>query len=613
MTDEPRADAAAAGDPARPIPRAAGVVDPSVDAQLPGSSDAEGWRRMHPLSPLLRGGIALVVIASIIVANFRDHFVQFFLENGLQGSEGVDVETGDGDVVALFEFLAEQGLLLLVFGALVAVLLLIVFFSWLGWRFATYRITGSAVEARSGVIFRSHRRAPLERIQSVNLQRSLLARVLGLTKIEVVTAGQGGKVELSYLGHRDAKTVREQILRVSGARRRGTGPATGVSEVGGPPPVGFDGSVYDNAGDRFTSRAQDFIDTDIDPEALRAQTLVKVPVGRLIASIALGWESVILVVLIIGIVVGGAVLEAFLIFGVIPLIIVMVSVMFGQFNKGFNFTLSRTDDAIRTGSGLTATMTESLPFGRIHAVEARQPLLWRPLGWWKVRITTAGHSVAQGGQNGVQNVVLPVGREEDVLRVVETLLPGTGNADEAIASLRDGLVGAAHHYVQAGKRSAAVLLWGRRRAGVMIADDDSDHATLRVRRGVLTRSLSIMPIVRAQSVQLRRPLLHRPLGLASIQAHTVLGPVRMEMRGLALGTARIVFDELTAAMLRIQGGEARRLIELRERAKRQEDETAGIEGQRVDIDLGPAVPPREGTGDSTRYDLPSQTGSEVEP
>ncbi|MEJ6489101.1 PH domain-containing protein [Leucobacter sp. USCH14] len=539
------------------------TVDPEVDAQLPGASDAEGWRRMHPLSPLLRGGLALIVIAGIIVANFRDHFVQFFFANNMgDGDSSVDV-SGDRDLVDVYEFLVAEGLVLVALGGILLVLLLIVLFSWLAWRFATYRITEAAVEVRNGIVFRSHRRAPLERIQSVNLQRSLLARALGLTKIEVVTAGQGGKVELSFLGHRDAKTVREQILQVSGTRRRG-GEARTVAEVSGPAPVGFDGSVHAQASDGLTARAHDFIDTDIDPRALEAQTLVKVPVGRLAASIALSWESVILVILIIGIVIGGAVLEAFLIFGVVPLLIVMASVMFGQFNKGFNFTLSRTDDAVRTGSGLTSTITESIPFGRIHAVEARQPLLWRPLGWWKVRITTAGHSVAQGGQNATQNVVLPVGRESDVLRVIETLLPGTGDEAHEIETLRDGLVGPARSYVRGGRRSGAVLLWGRRRAGLRIEDTGGDDATLRIRRGVLTRSLSIMPILRAQSIQLRRPLVHRMLGLGSISAHTVLGPVRMEMRGIELGTAREIFDALAALVLRVQGAEAQRILEARD-------------------------------------------------
>lgn len=512
---------------------------------------------MHPLSPLLRGGLALLVIAGIIIANFRDRIVEIFFAGSLLGDEGLADSFNEQDVI---EYIVDEGLLLLVLGGVLGVILLIVLFSWISWRFATYRINSEAVETRTGVVFRNHRRAPLERIQSVNLQRSLLARALGLTKIEVLTAGQGGKVELAYLGHRDAKTVREQIMRRAAEKRRGdTAAESPIEQIQAPGGVGYDGAVYapDTAG--LTGRAQDFVDSDLDPESLAEHTLVRVPVGRLAGSIALSWEAIILVALVVGIIVGGAILEPFMIFGIVPLLIVMASVMFGQFNKGFHFTLSRGRDTVRTGAGLTATATESIPFGRIHAVEARQPLGWRPLGWWKVRITMAGHSIAQGGQNATQNVVLPVGHADDVLRVIDTLLPGVGNEGAEIESLRDGLTGEARDYLGAGRRAGWVLWWGRPRAGMKIEGLHSEDATLRIRRGVLTRSLSIMPIARAQSVHLRRPLLHRPLGLASVQAHTVLGPVRMEMRGLDLDAAREEFDALAAAVLRIQGAESERV------------------------------------------------------
>lgn len=548
-----------------------GAVSPP---ELPGTADAEGWRRLHPLSPLLRGGIAFIVVIGIIVANFRDSLVNLFVADRFHWeNEGVEAEVS-GDAVELFRFLVERGLLLAAIAVFVGVIAVIVLVSWIAWRFATYRVTDEAVESRRGVVFRTHRRAPIERIQSVNLQRPFVARAVGLTKIDVVTAGQGGKVELAYLGHRDAKTVREQILHRAAVRRSGGADAEDAIDAAdaagaearaaeharrealAAAPVGPDGYVHAESGGALAARAQDFVDVDVDPAALAARALVRVPVGRLVASIALSWEAVTLVAVLVAIVIGGALLEPGLILGIIPLVLVMAGVMFGQFNKGFNFTLSRGADAVRIGSGLTATTTETIPFGRIHAVEARQPLLWRRFGWWKVRITTAGHSVSQGGQNTMQNVVLPVGGEEDVLRVIDTLLPGVGDDESEIAELRNGLSGRAEGYLGAGPRGAAVLLWGRARAGMRIADAGDAEATLRIRRGALTRSFAVMPVVRAQSVQFRRPLLHRLLGLASIQAHTVLGPVRVEMRGIELRAAERAFDLLAATVLRVQGAES---------------------------------------------------------
>ncbi|MFA5606040.1 MAG: PH domain-containing protein [Leucobacter sp.] len=524
-----------------------GAHDGAGAPPLPGTPDAEGWRRLHPFSPFLRGGLAFIVIVGIIIANFRDRLVNLFV------AERFDWEGGDiaenaaqtGDVVALARFLADRGLLLAAIGALVGVIAVVIAVSWLAWRFSTYRVGDVAVEARRGIVFRTHRRAPLERIQSVNLQRPLVARALGLTKIDIVTAGQGGKVELAYLGYREAKAVREQILRRAAAQRDAL-----QTETAGAP-----------LADVLAARADDFVDADVDPAAIADDALVKVSVGRLAASIALSWETVTLVALLIGVIVGGAVVQPAIILAVIPIVLIMAGIAFGQFNRGFNFTLSRGADAVRIGSGLTSTNTETIPFGRIHAVEARQPLFWRPLGWWKVRVTTAGHSVAQGGQNSMQNIVLPVGHEADVLRVIDTLLPGVGDEAHEIDGLREGLTGAGTGYLRAGRRAGFVLWWGRSRAGLLVADPDTPEATLRVRRGALTRSLAIMPIVRAQSVQFSRPLVHRALGLASLQAHTVLGPVRMEMRGIDLADARTAFEELAAEVLRVQSADATRRAE----------------------------------------------------
>ena len=564
--------------PGDPVPVDPAQVDPApVDpAALPGTPDADGWRRLHPLSPLLRGGLFLLVIAGIVIANFRDRFVELFVADQFDGPN-VDGPGSDGfesgGFTDLIDYLVEEGLLLLALGLVLAAIVLVVLISWISWRFSTYRISNEAVEVRRGVLFRNHRRAPLERIQGVNLQRSLFARVLGLTKIEVLTAGQGGKVELSYLAYRDAKTVREQILRSASRKRHGaqspdrhradpTSRADPASRAGdldepisAPAPVGYDGYVHAGPSDPITARVLDFADADVDAQAITENTLVKVPVGRLIASIALSWEAIIPVIMVVAAIVSSIIWEASLALIVVPLVLAFGGIVFAQFNKGFQFTLSRGRDAVRIGAGLTATLTESIPFGRIHAVEATQPLLWRPLGWWRVRVTTAGHSLAQGGQNALQNVVLPVGEEADVLRVIDTLLPGTSETPEEIDALRDALSGPGTGFVRAGRGAAWVLLWGRRRAGIRIADAESPDATLRIRRGALLRSLSIMPVVRSQSIQLRRPLVHRMLGLASLQAHTVLGPIRVEMRGIDLGGARTVFDELAATALRVQAAD----------------------------------------------------------
>lgn len=547
------------------------------------------WRRLHPLSPLLRGGLVLIVVAGIVIANLRDRFIELFLARGVVDAMGPN----EGDII---DYLAGRSLLVWALLGVAVVVLLIIGGAWLSWRFSTYRITAEAVEVKHGVLFRQHRRAPLERIQSVNLQRSLLARILGLTQVDVQTAGQGGKVALQFLGHNDAKIVREQILLaarvskagaagVSGAPANGFAagtaapsgmvpgiaapaaidPATGLPYPApqpapaqqGPIAVDFAGQPYTVAAGAIDSRLRDLADFDIDPSARASGMMIKVPVGRLIGSILLSSEMIVMLGVVAAIIIGSIFASPFMLAAIFPFGIVMVGVLIAQFNKGFNFVLSRAEDGVRIGAGLTATSTETIPFGRVHAVEAMQPLGWRPFGWWKVRITTAGHSAAEAGQNKMQNTVLPVGQLEDVVRVFETLLhEGGPGFEDRHAALRDALIGSGEGYTKAGRRGAWLLWFGVRRAGVQIHQPNDPSASLRIRRGWLTRSLSVMPIVRAQSVQFTRSFGHYLLGLASIKAHTVLGPVRVQMRGLELSEAQQFFDFLAANVVYVQGLDA---------------------------------------------------------
>lgn len=498
------------------------------------------WRRLHPLSPLLRGGIVFIVVAGVLAANLRDRIIALVVPDAPWQGSG---NPGAGDPV---DFLVERELLTLALVALLVLVLLIVFFSWLGWRFHSYRITDEAVEARSGVLVRQHRRAPLERIQSVNLQRPLLARVLGLTQVDVQTAGQGGKVALSYLSHRDAQLVREQILQQAAATPGSATSARGV-EVGEASDAAPGGS-FD-----LRRRLGEFAAPDIEPAAWSSGTLVAVPLPRLIGSILLGWEVITVLVLIAAVIVSSVVWQPLALSALVPIGLAGIGMAFRQLNRGFGFTLSRSADAVRVGAGLTSTRTETVPLDRVHAVEAKQPLAWRIFGWWQVRVTTAGHTAADGGQGGFASVVLPVGLAGDAVEVLRTLLPRIGEAE----TLHDDLVGSGDGYLRAGPRAGWVLWWARGRTGMRLSGGEADGIpdTLRIRRGAITRALSIVPIARVQSVQFRRPLVHRGLGLAAVQAHTVLGPVHTEMRGIALLPARTAFDRLARAVVLVQGGE----------------------------------------------------------
>jgi len=100
--------------------------------------------------------------------------------------------------------------------------------SW--WRFR-YRVGGGRLELHSGVLSRSVRTIPLERVRGIDVTEPFLHRLLGLVRVDVeAAAGGGSKAELSLaaVSREQADELREALL---GATRSAT------EETAAPAPV----------------------------------------------------------------------------------------------------------------------------------------------------------------------------------------------------------------------------------------------------------------------------------------------------------------------------------------------------------------------------------------
>ncbi|WIB36172.1 PH domain-containing protein [Curtobacterium sp. MCJR17_043] len=172
--------------PEAPIPAPPRKGDAAAAAPL---TDGE-WHRLHPLTPLLKGGIFLVVILGYVLNNLRDQIVEVFIPG-----EGGPQE--DGDPV---RYVYEHGVVGWVLLGIAVLLLVLIGLFHLSWRMHEFRVTGEIVEVRSGVVFRTHRKARLDRIQGINISRPLIPRLFGTAKLEVAQAGNDANVQLAYLG-----------------------------------------------------------------------------------------------------------------------------------------------------------------------------------------------------------------------------------------------------------------------------------------------------------------------------------------------------------------------------------------------------------------------------
>lgn len=160
----------------------ASALPPPADLESERPEDVETpWLRLHPLTPLLRGGRVLGVVAVIV-------FQQLLREAG----------PAVGGLVLALALPVAAG------------------YGYVSWRVTRYRLAAGDLQVESGVLVRQSRRVPLARLQAVDLVRGPVARVIGLAELRLEVVG-GGKTEapLAYLDVPAAQALRARLLALS--------------------------------------------------------------------------------------------------------------------------------------------------------------------------------------------------------------------------------------------------------------------------------------------------------------------------------------------------------------------------------------------------------------
>jgi putative membrane protein len=497
------------------------VTEPRSDL-----SDGE-WHRLHPLTPLLKGGLFLVVVVGIVIANLRDRLVGIFLP-GLLPDLPDGEEWSSGDPV---DWVLERGLLLSASLAVLAVLIVLIGWFYLSWRFHTFRITDDDVEVRQGIVFRSHRRAPLDRVQGVNLTRPLVGRLVGLAKLEVVGAGTDANVRLEYLTTTHAERVRADILRLASGRQLS---ATGRAERAR---QGLTNAVASTVSQGITGLIEGAEAPVDEPESV-----VHIPAGRLIASQLLGGGTIGLLAMIGVAVVGSVVGSPWVLLGLIPAILGFGAYWVSQILKSLRYSIAPTPNGLRVTFGLFTTVTEIIPPGRVHAVDVRQSIFWRPFGWWTIKINRITGRSAADTSTDAFTTVLPVGQRADVERVLRLILPDMPDADWPLV-FDQGILGpgADDPYTVTPRRAWFVRPFSWKRNGFLLTP-----GALLLRRGVIWRSLAIFPFARLQSVAVHQGPIDRAVAVANLRPHTVAGPVYGYLAAVAREHVMTAFQDVAA-------------------------------------------------------------------
>ncbi|MFE7845339.1 PH domain-containing protein [Microbacterium sp. NPDC057407] len=561
------------------------MTDPSLSPSAPPQnlvrsplSDGE-WHRLHPLTPLLRGGLFLIVVIGVVVANLRDRLIFLFLPWLAPGidpeiEEEVAEWEGSGDPV---DFVIANNLYLVAVLAVLGALIVIVAVFYTSWRFHTFRITDDDVEVRSGILFRTQRRAPLDRVQGVNLTRPMIARLLGTAKLEVVGAGADANVKLEYLSTSNAEAVRADILRLASGRRLADAAAAAPSSQ----PDGRLASLGQTVGREITGLIE-------GPEAPVdvPESVVDIPVGRLVASHVVSFSTVMLVLAALAVVVGTSMGATWMLFGFVPALIGFAAYWVRSIVRSLRYSIAPTADGVRITFGLLTTVTEIVPPGRVHALEVTQPILWRPAGWWTIRINRLTGRSSTDGTTDQFTTVLPVGTRTDVERVLRLLQPHVPEAEWPLI-VQQGVLGpvATDPFTNTPRRAWWIRPLSWRRNGLLLTPD-----LLLLRRGILWRKLTILPLARLQSLAVHQGPLDRASNVATLRAHVVSGPVLPNLSAIDREVALRAFVEVSAGAVRAASSDrTHRWAEAAEAGAAPGRVAAGVGGSRA-----PGDPPATG-------------------
>ena len=369
------------------------------------------------------------------------------------------------------------------------VLMLILVGGSIDWWFTRYSLDDLAIHRRSGFLFKKNRTIRLESVQSVDISRPLVARLLGLSELRFEVAdGSSEALHIKYVSARKAEVLRRTAMASINLLR---------SEAAGRPVDVLPGSMQISAermpaADQLhqpfeasyeasygapvqggTQPANQQVEPQQggylqptpqqpgtqQPAVSRRGARMPMPVAadpsqppifrisnvRLIASIML--EHLVWLVPAVALMVGAAVIAAimagespFLIFmamlpGMFAPMVGYVVALWTRFDGAANFKITPSGQGgVTLRYGFTGTHTQNVMVERIQALAVEQSILWRAFGWYRIKMTIAGIGIEQNDNQKLvtRNVALPVGNKQETLMALRLLLPALDEAQAQV-------------------------------------------------------------------------------------------------------------------------------------------------------------------------------------
>lgn len=443
-------------------------------------------KQVHRLTPILKAWSTLLAILIGIGAT---------LFNAI-GSNLKDVAEKVSNYLPIHSGLA---LVLMMVAALVLIFVGVWFGSYIWWKAMGYSLDEEEIRLEYGVISKTLRTARYDRIQAVDVHEDWLPRLFGLASVRVETAGGSDSVlEIAYLEKQVAAALRKEIIAIH------RGHAEESEEVEDP-------------GVELVPTVP--VQRSLVAAAIHGSTAITVLAFIFVAAFPLLWPLLV------------------------PWLAGSVPWLFRTVDKSYQFRAELKDELIEIHYGWLNRRRQSIPLGRVHAVEIMQPTLWRFLGWWQVRISIAGYgmNLEKSASEAGTTVVLPVGEKGLAIWLAAVML----DVDPETLT-RDGNPSACGKRVLYRSPQRARLLSPldlEKQAVTFVPRRELGEPVIALHAGRIRRRVKLIQAEHVQELTLVRGPISGALGLANVELNLVPG-ISMRAPQLSQEDADELLDRL---------------------------------------------------------------------
>ncbi|WP_018350665.1 PH domain-containing protein [Longispora albida] len=339
--------------------------------------------------------------------------------------------------------------------------------SFLTWLVTGYEISGRELRIQEGLLVRRTRAVPLERLQSIEIVRGVLAQLTGLAELRLeVVGGKDSEVKLAFLPVAAANDLRAQLLALGGTRGE-----AGAEDA--------EARVLHQVPSRDLAISQ-----LLTPAFLLSPFALAVPILLFLFEPNLTFVGIA---------------------GTVTAALGTLGAPVRRYLGFHGFTLAKVHDGLRISRGITEVRSQTVPPARVQSVTLARPLLWRSQDWYRCHLQVAGAAVITDTETYTGDTLVPVSTLDVALTALDEALPGAGEATRMPLA-----------------PAPAAALWRAPVAARGLGFGLTPEYFVS-RSGVITPAIAVVPYGRIQAVTLDQGPWQRWLGLATVRVHTAGG------------------------------------------------------------------------------------------